>query len=337
MRTIFPFSAVFLIIMMMTSCVSIEDAVMRKAGELLSSDSSGSVFTSDEDPALIADALPLTMKLYEMVLESQPENPELNFATGKNFILYANAFIQTPAEMLPDEDWLENEAMIKRAKKMYLRGRNYILKSFDLSHPGLEDLLSAGELDKAFLLCGPEDVPKLYWAASAWIGAFGCDPFDFALGTEIYIPTAMLFRALELDEDFGDGSLHSILIQIFASVPEAHIMNAGSKSPEIVGPFMKEYYSARNIGPDTEERSLHHFQRAVELSGGNSPSPFISAAKGLAVPAQDYPRFEELLKAALAIDPESVPEKKLEILIYQEKARWLLENRENFFILDFEE
>ncbi|MBI9104475.1 MAG: hypothetical protein JEY99_18820 [Spirochaetales bacterium] len=327
----------FSFVILLGSCVSVEDIVMQKAGEILSSDSSGSVFTGDDDPQLIADALPLTMKLYEMVLSGQPENPALNFSTGKNFILYANAFIHTPAEMLPDEAWMENEKMLIRAKKMYLRGRNYILESLNLSYPGWNGMLTSERLEEALSLCTAEDVPRLYWAASAWIGSFSCNPFDFDLGTDLHIPVAMLFRALELDADYGEGSIHSILIQVYASLPRVYVIKALDSSPDIISPFIEEYYKTLGIGDDFKERSHFHFKQAVLLSRGNNPSPYIAAAKSLAVPVQDYPMFEELLNKAIEIDPLENPEKQLEITIYQEKARWLLENRENYFILDFGE
>jgi len=255
---------------------------------------------------LIADALPLTMKLYEMILSEQPENPALNFATGKNFILYANAFIQTPAEMLPDDAWMENERMLKRAKKMYLRGRNYILNSLSLTYPDWENMLDKERIEEALALCTAEDVPRLYWAASAWIGAFSCDPFDFDLGADLYLPVAMLFRALELDAEYGEGSIHSILILVYASLPNVHVINAAGNSPGFIAPFIERYYNDLGIGDDFKERSKYHYEKAVELSNGN-------------------------------IDPENNPTKRLEIIIYQEKAEWLLKNRENYFIIDFGE
>ena len=318
------------------SCVSMDEIVMRKAGEILSSDSSGTVFTGDNDPQLVADSLPLVMKMYEMVLTEQPENPDLAFAAGRNFILYANAFIQTPAEMFPDEDYLQNEKMLKRAAAMYLRGRNYIMDSLEITYPGTKEMLAREDFDSALSLFNKEDVPRLYWAASGWIGAYSCDPFDFQMSTDLHVPTALLLRALELDESYGQGSIHSIMIQVTASLPEVFISKAAESSPGVIAPFLELYYSSRDIGNNKRKRAVHHFERTVELSEGSNPSPFIALAKSIAVPEQNYPMFEELLTRAVSINPEEYPEKRLEITIFRDKASWMLENRENYFILDFD-
>ena len=119
-----PFITIILVIIVLfsaVSCISIEDIAMNTAAEMLSADSGGmNIFTMDDDPQLIADALPLALKLYEMVLSSRPEHAGMQYSTGKNFIMYANAFIQTPAGMLSDEDYLEQETMMHRAEKMYI-------------------------------------------------------------------------------------------------------------------------------------------------------------------------------------------------------------------------
>ncbi len=317
--------------LLLISCVSVEELALEKIGEVLSSDSSGTVFTGDHDPRLVADALPFTMKLYELILAGQPDNQKLNFATGKNFILYANAFIQTPAEMLPDEEWKATKSMLERAKRMYLRGRDYILTAMELKYPGWKTLLYEESLDNALGKCTPEDVPWLYWSAAAWIGAYSCNAFDFSLGQEIYIPLALLLRALELDGGFSNGAIHNVLIGVYAGLPPIHLMKAISLSPKILKPFTDIYYG------NTEqpmERCEYHFQTAIRLADGQNPSPYIAMAQGISIPAQDYIRFEQLMKSAIAIEVDDNPENRLEIIIYQDKARWLLENRELFFILD---
>jgi len=47
--------------------------------------------------------------------------------------------------------------------------------------------------------------------------------------------------------------------------------------------------------------------------------------------------FRQLLAQALAIDPEDNPDNRLQILLSQEKARWLLDHIEDFFLIDLEE
>ena len=119
----------------LTSCSINKLAVNMVAKTLSSGDST--VFTGEEDPQLVADALPFAMKLYESLLEQTPENEELLLTTGSVFTMYANAFVQTPASMLPESEYEQQQQMLKRAKKLYLRGRGYLLQALELRYPGL--------------------------------------------------------------------------------------------------------------------------------------------------------------------------------------------------------
>jgi predicted anti-sigma-YlaC factor YlaD len=307
---------------------------MSAAADILSSDSGGTnIFTADDDPQLIADALPLALKLYEMVLTSKPEHAKLQYATGKNFITYANAFIQTPAGMLADEEYLEAEKMLARAKKMYLRGRDYVLSGIELANPGFRQAIDEGRLDEGIMLLDkPEDAAMLYWAASGWIGAFSCDPFDFELANTLYIPSAMLLRALELDESFNRGAIHDIFIQIYSSMPYSHILKAVKTAPETIEKFNIEYYTALGISESLEDKTNYHYGRAIELAGGKNPGTYCSYASSVSVKNQDYPQYRNLLEKALNINPGDDPDNELVVTIYQDKARWMLEHAEDFFI-----
>lgn len=321
------------------SCISIEDIVMSSAADLMSSESGGlNTFTSDNDPQLIADALPLTLKLYEMILASNPEHTGMQYATGKNFIMYANAFIQTPAGMLSDEEYLKAETMLVRAKKMYIRGRDYVLNGIELNHPGFLAAVENKELDSAMLMLSePSDAAMLYWAASGWIAAYSCEPFDFELANSLYIPSAMLLRALQLDEGFNRGAIHDILIQVYSSMPYSHILKAAEAAPQTCGNFNNTFYKNLGIQDNTGAKTDYHFNRAIELADGLNPGTYCSYAASVSVKTQNYAEYRGLLEKALEIDPALNPENKLVTTIYQDKARWMLEHAEDFFIIDLKE
>ena len=334
MKAIKHFILLIIVLISLSSCISIEDIAMNSAADLLSSESGGAgIFTRDDDPQLIADALPLALKMYEMVLASKPEHAALQYATGKNFIMYANAFIQTPAGMLPDEEYAEQEVMLERAKKMYFRGRDYVLQGIELQHPGFKTAIGEKRIDDALLMLDtPEEAKLLYWGASGWIGAFSCDPFDFELANDLYIPSAMLLRALELDESYSSGAVHDIFIQIYASMPASHIIKAVEATPETAGKFYKTYYKDLGVNDDPESRTDYHFRRSIELSDGKNPGTYCTYASSVCVKKQDYGKYKQLLEKALEIDPSQSPDDELVITIYQEKARWLLDHAEDFFI-----
>ncbi len=315
------------------SCISIKDITMNYAADMLSSeDGGGNIFTSDNDPELVGDALPLALKMYEMILASKPEHSGLQFATGKNFIIYANGFIQTPAGMLPDEKYIEAEKMLIRAENMYIRGRDYILEAIELNHEGFGSETKTN-LDNALqMTANPEDAAMLYWAASGWIAAYSCDPMDFEMANSLYIPAAMLFRALELDEDLNRGAIHDVLIQIYSSLPNSHIVKAAEAAPETVGRFISEYYKNLQIDEQPLKKAKFHFNRALELANRQNPGTYCSYAKSVSVKNQNYSEYKMLLEKALAIDPDEEPDNRLVTIIYQEKAAWMLEHAEDFFI-----
>jgi predicted anti-sigma-YlaC factor YlaD len=70
----------------------------------------------------------------------------------------------------------------------------------------------------------------------------------------------------------------------------------------------------------------------VALTRGQLASPFVSFAEAVAVPNQDRATFDALLQRALAIDADARPEWRLENLVAQRRARWLLSREADLFI-----
>ncbi len=304
---------VIILSLLLLSTCSISKLAVNVLANSLSSTDSGTVFTGDEDPELVGEALPFALKLYEMLLQQSPDNDKLLLTTALGFTLYANVYVQTPASMLPISEFETQEQMLARAKRLYLRARRYILRAIELNHPGFLALMDDNQLDSALALTDEKDVPYLYVAGASWLGAFTTDSFDMELLISLPKPLAMLQRALEINEEYMNGTIHDLFISIFGSIPEAM---GGS-----------------------EEKARFHFQRAVEISGGVSASPYIALATSIAVKNQNVEEFELLLNQALAINLANNPDNRLMNTLNQRKARWLLDHEEDFFLLDtdFEE
>lgn len=270
----------------------------------------GSVFSGDDDPELVAAALPFGLKLYESLLQESPENEELLLATGSAFVMYANAFVHTPAGMVPEEEYETAEHMRKRAGKLYLRGRDYVLKALELRHPGIRSSLAGGDPKIALIATATDDIPYLYWGAAGWLGAASAAGFDLRFAMEMQQPVAMLLRVLELDENHGGGTAHELLVSYYGSVPAAF---GGS-----------------------EKKARHHFDRAAEISKGSRPGPYLALARSVCVRKQDLGQFKSLLQTALAIDPDAAPDARLQTILAQQEARWLLDHAGDFFIVEEE-
>jgi predicted anti-sigma-YlaC factor YlaD len=286
---------------------SLQKVAVNAVAGMLSSPESSTVFTGEDDPELVADALPFAMKLYESLLAQTPDNPELLLTTGSLFAMYANAFVQTPAGMLPDTEYAQRQEALVRAKRLYLRGRDYCLKALELRHPGLRARLEAGD-PAALAKTGLQDVPYLYWASAAWMGAFSAEPFDMELLLTLSRPLALMGRAYQLEEGYNHGAIHEFYISVYGALPAS-------------------------LGGSLE-KARYHFGKAVEEAHGLTAGPYVALATAVSVPEQNATEFRELLGKALAIDPGASPENRLVNILNQRKARWLLQHIEDYFLLE---
>jgi predicted anti-sigma-YlaC factor YlaD len=242
----------------------------------------------------------------EALLAELPEHEELLLSACSGFAQYAYAYPQTDAERIEAEDYAEAEALRARALGLFLRGRDHCLHALELRHPGVgAALLRAPET--ALEGTTAEDVPFLYWTGAAWGGAIGLGLDRPDLVADFPAVRALLARALALDESWGEGAIHAALISLEAT-------------PESMG--------------GSAERARAHFERAVELSRGESAGPYVSYAASVARPAGDRAGFETLLRQALAVDPDAAESQRLANHIAQRRARHLLSRADEFFIAE---
>jgi predicted anti-sigma-YlaC factor YlaD len=266
------------------------------------------VFTGEDDPELARDALPFAMKTYESLLEADPRNAPLALATGRAFAGYAFAFVQAPSDQLPLEQVEEQRAMHQRAKKLFLRARDYVLQGLEIRRPGFTAALNREGVQADLRLTRKEDSDYLYWAAAAWLGAFGADPFDFVQIVAVPRAVAMLQQVDAWDDAYGAGAVHEIFISFYGGAPA-------------------------DLGGG-EQKARASFARALALSKGMRAGPYIALATSVSVKNQDAAEFRELLGKALAIDVNADIPDRLVNIINQRKARWLLDHVDDYFLAD---
>jgi len=296
-------AALTVLLIVLGGCSLKKMAVNSVAGML---SESGTTFSSDNDPELIRDAVPFAIKLYESLLESVPDNQGLLRATCSVFTQYAYAFVQTDAEMIEPEDFAASLAMKERALNLYLRGRAYCMRAMELRHAGVERALQL-EPDGALGWARTRDVELLYWTGASWGSAIAIGQGKPALVADVPAVKALMSKALELDETFQQGAIHAAMISLEAL-------------PEAMG--------------GSPERAREHFRRAVELSGGRDPGPYVTLAASVSVAEQKREEFESLLHQALAIDPNDNPDIRLPSIIARNRARNLLERIDELFLTD---
>jgi predicted anti-sigma-YlaC factor YlaD len=284
-------------------CATLKRAAINQAGNALAG--GGTTFASDNDPELIREAVPFSLKLMESLLAESPRHPGLLLGLSSGFTQYAYAFVQQDSDRLAESDLAAAEASRARAKLLYRRARDYGLRGLEVAHPGFGSALAAGRPDAAAML-RRSDVPQLYWTAASWGAAISLGKDDPALLVEIPQMEILIDRALQLDEAWNRGAIHSFLIGYEMSRP-------GDTAHAPV-------------------RAHAHFQRAVELSGGGEAAPFVTLAESVSVETQDAREFDAMLARALAVNLDAAPDSRLANLIMQRRARWLLERRDDLFL-----
>ncbi len=286
-----------------TGC-SVRHYAIKQLGNALAG--SGTTFASDDDPDLVKDAAPFSLKLMESLLAETPRHEGLLLAAAGGFTQYAYAFIQEDADELEARDLDAANALRERARRMYLRARNYGLRGLEVRLPGFDQALRQ-DPKAAVRKAGKADVPFLYWTAAAWGSAISLSKDNPDLVAELPRMEALLDRAFALDPDYGEGSLHSFLVT---------------------------YEMARSGVPgDPALRSRQHFERAMALSNGQQAAPLVAFAEAVCVQKQDLAQFESLLNRALAVDVAARPDSRLMNLVMQRRARWLLSRKDELFLV----
>ena len=188
---------------------SVKRVAINRLGDALAT--AGTTFASDDDPELVKAAAPFSLKLMESLLAESPDHTRLLSATASSFAQYAYAFVQADADELEEKDLAAAEELRARARRLYLRARNYGLRALETRYKGFEQKLRAAP-GSAVLLTSKKDVPLLYWAALSWAGAISLSKDRPDMIAEIPLMEALIDRAYALDESFGEGSIHAFLI-----------------------------------------------------------------------------------------------------------------------------
>lgn len=279
---------------------SINQLAMNKLGDALAS--SGSGFGADDDPELVALAAPFSLKLMESILAETPRHRGLLLAVTQGFVQYGYAFVELNADAIEDQNLQGALANRERARRLYLRARNYGLRGLEASHPGIVSGLRKDPAN-ALVKTTREDVGLLYWTGVAWAAAISLSKDNPFLIADLPVVEALVRRALALDESYDHGGIHSFMISF----------EMGGK------------------GADAAKRARHHYARARELTGGKHAGPYLAYAEAVCIAEHNRAEFERTLHEALRVDPNAKPEWQLVNTIMQRRARWLLSRTDRLF------
>ena len=334
MKKIFIY--IFFVFFLLASSCSINQFATRIVANTLSSNKGGSVFTSDDDPEFIADALPFALKTFESLLETDPENVNLAEALAGGYVSYASAFLQSPAELMEYNMIEEKNKLLSRAAAMYRRAGIFSTLGLDILYPEFNKNFSNGDWEAAFLPLNKDAVPFLYWKAASILGEFSVDSFNPELMVEIPSAVALAVRALELDGNYNNGVLHDLFISIFANLPLSLIYKSSDiNNAYSVKKALAEYYAKNDAAFNTMtsyEQVMFHFNLSIQLSKGTKVSPYVSVSS-LYIKNQDIDGFSKSLSDALAVNIDLNPDNRLQNIISKRKAKWLLDHKDDFFFV----
>jgi predicted anti-sigma-YlaC factor YlaD len=288
---------------------SIKKYALRSAADALSGPSSTG---TDDDPLLVRDSAPFGLKTMETLAESLPDHRPIRLALASGFTQYSYAFVNQDADRAEDKNINLAKTMWLRARRLYLRARNYSLAGLDIAHPGTRAALLGGDRaawQAALSKMVAADVPYLYWCGASWALAVSTSKDNPDLIGDLPAIDTIMKRALALDPDYDEGAIH----EFYVSFDAARGKGEGG-------------------GPESAKA---HLDRAQQLGHGYKLGSIVSYAEGVLIAQQKKSEFVALLQKVVDTNVYSEEpawkRQRLANIIAQQRAQWLLGRLSDLF------
>ncbi len=273
-----------------TGCIPVKQA--RVAAVAFTMQDVAQAAGKQTDATIVREGTPAYLMLVDGLIEAYPDNPELLLAGCRAYASYAAMF---GADDHP-----------KKAEALYLTAKRYGFRA--LSERTDFGRAAAGNLDefKTFLQrYQKEEVPALFWTASAWAGWISSNLGNVEAVGDLPALEATLERTLQLDDSYYHGGPHLLMgVYLAARAP-------------VFGGGLAE--------------SKKHFERALALGGNNALAGKVMYAEYYAVGTKDRRMFENTLQEVVKAPPGEAPELALSNALAKERARKLLDKTEQYF------
>ncbi len=247
--------------------------------------------SKNDDVDLVSEAAPTWLLLVEGLLERHPHDRSLLIAAAEAYTSYG-AIVE-----IKDPE---------RARRIYERAKHYGLSALSRNER-VAELLSAPfeDFESVPAALDSRDLKTVFWAASSWGAWISANTTSMAALAQLPRVILLMEWVLEEDESYYHGSPHIFLGVYHAALPPA-------------------------LGGDAE-RSLHHFDRAEELSGGHAAMVYVQKARFYARQTFDRELYESLLHTALSVQANGIPELTLQNEVAKRMAMKLLDEADEFF------
>ncbi len=247
----------------------------------------------EEDDLPIAEqSLASNLKLIDGLLKSDPQNEELLLLAAQGYAGYALAFAE-------DKD-------PQRAKKLYLRARDYALKILR-KDKRFKQAEQQGDLELQRVVdqYGKNKSAALFWAGFSWAGYALLSMDDPQALADFATIEIFMHRVEEINPEYFHGAVWLFWGAYYGMIPKM-------------------------LGGDPA-KSLQYFERNIRLNHGNFLLAYVYAARFYAAKILDEKKFDEYLDH-IENTPSDV-EKELTFLnqVAKQKARLLKQQKSERF------
>ena len=228
---------------------------------------SADVFTCDNDPDFVGDALPFAIKIYEIAPGLAPR-PRRAAAAHRQPVHHVRQRLRAdPGRHDAAGEAEKKEFLLARAKNLYLRGRDIIFVCLEKKYPAPPPAAARTGNTRRPWRPSRKDAPRCSTGpALGWLGGFAIDPFDMDLGADLPAAAALIERV--------DG---------------ARARLRRRRPPRILHPLLRIAPRIHGRRPGKGPRALRqgpgHFR-------GQSDTPYLSLATTVCVKEQNARRVQ---------------------------------------------
>ena len=276
----------------LTGC-SVQNYALQNVGNLLSKES----VSTDDDLELLKHASAYHLKLSESILQEIPDHVQLAESVTRGYAQYAYVFLMDEADRTESDSVQQASLLRNRAAKMLGRAKSTGLKTLSLYYPGLRDQLEGNPIAKP-LAISQSHVGLTYWSMTAWAGAISLSKDSPDVVADLPAVIQLSELAWKANPKYDHGALASMMGTLELSKP-------GGKA----------------------ETAQKYYDLAIQWRG-DQIAPLVAKAENWAVATQNKEAFVQLLQHAIVL---SEKQKDLTNTVMGRRARWLLDNVDNYF------
>lgn len=245
----------------------------------------------NNDPVLVADAMPTYLVTIDGMIANWPTKPALLQSGASLYSAYGALFVDEPERQ---------QLLSEKALGYAIRGACASNKRYcdvrELSVPKLEERLAKAKRG---------DVPALYTLGTTWATYIQTHSDDWNAVADLARVQALLEKVVALETGYEHGQAYLYLAMLDSILPAS-------------------------LGGQPE-RAQQHFHRAIALSNEQNLYAKVLYAQHYARMAFDQHLHDSLLKEVLAADVDVLPELTLQNTFAQQEAQRLLTESNQYF------